>query len=104
MNDGASTGGGGSAQKEVRAYNRGRVAAVADNVDQPLVDYISDMLDDSRKPRLCAGVKSGAREPEDCRSNRSPADRAASHPPSSGHPAPSAAIAHMLRVGATTRV
>jgi hypothetical protein len=47
-NDGASTGGDGSAPIGVRTYNRSRVAAVTGGVDQPLVECISDMLDDSR--------------------------------------------------------
>lgn len=46
LNDGASTGGDGSAPIGVRAYNRGRVTGTGGTVDQRLVECISDMLDD----------------------------------------------------------
>jgi peptidoglycan hydrolase-like protein with peptidoglycan-binding domain len=48
----AGKGSDGSAPVRVVDYNRGRVAAVDGRVDQSLVEVISDILDDTRFPRL----------------------------------------------------
>jgi peptidoglycan hydrolase-like protein with peptidoglycan-binding domain len=52
MNDGTSSAGDGSAPVSILDYNQGRVANVTGLVDQPLVECISDMLDDSNFPKL----------------------------------------------------
>ncbi|MEW5931192.1 MAG: peptidoglycan-binding domain-containing protein [Gemmatimonadota bacterium] len=48
----AGKGSDGSAPVRVVDYNRGRVAAVDGRVDQTLVEVISDILDDTRFPKL----------------------------------------------------
>ena len=51
-NDGRSTGGDGPAPVRVLDYNRGRVVEVTGEVDQALVECISEMLDDPAFPLL----------------------------------------------------
>jgi peptidoglycan hydrolase-like protein with peptidoglycan-binding domain len=52
INNGASSAGDGSAPVSILDYNQGRVAKVTGQVDQPLVECISDMLEDSNFPKL----------------------------------------------------
>jgi len=52
MNDGTSSGGDGSAPVRVLDYNRGRINNVTGQVDQGLVECISDMLDDANYTKL----------------------------------------------------
>ena len=42
----------GNAPVRIRDYNRGRVSAVTGEVDQPMVECLSDLLDDARFPKL----------------------------------------------------
>jgi len=51
-NDGTSSGDDGSAPVRVLDYNRGRVTGTTGQVDQALVECISDMLDDGNFPKL----------------------------------------------------
>jgi peptidoglycan hydrolase-like protein with peptidoglycan-binding domain len=51
-NDGNISGGDGPAAVSVASYNRSRVRAVDGTVTQPLVECISEMLDDAEFPKL----------------------------------------------------